>query len=162
MTIEIQKIRNVAKNYGVRVTNLEYGAESHSTASIHTAVWTMDYNNLPAPGVNNLQQVIPAGSTIVRALLRVVTAFAGGTSYTVGLAQADGTPISATGLFTAANLPLASLTPAGKLVTGTGALVGAVSSATLDGELVVAASGTFTAGRAEIIVEYLTPAAVPA
>lgn len=162
MAIEIQKIRNVAKNYGVRVTNLELGAESHRVASIHTAVWTMDYNNLPTPGVNNLQQIIPAGSTIVRALLRVVTAFAGGTSYTVGLAQANGTPISATGLLTAANLPLASLTPAGKLITGTGALVGTVSHATLDGELVVAASGTFTAGRAEIIVEYLTPAAVPA
>ena len=162
MAIEIQKIRNVAKNYGVRVTNLELGANTPSEALIHTAVWTMDYNNLPTPGLNNLQQIIPAGSTIVRALLRVVTAFAGGTSYTVGLAQGDGTPISATGLFTAANLPLASLTPAGKLVTGTGALVGTVSHATLNGELVVAATGTFTAGRAEIIVDYLTPAAVPA
>lgn len=162
MTIEIQKIRNVAKNYGVRITNLEYGAESPREALFHTAVWTMDYNNLPTPGLSNLQQIIPAGSTIVRALLRVVTAFVGGTSYTIGLAQADGTPISATGLFTAANLPLASLTPAGKLITGTGALVGTVSHATLNGDLVVAATGTFTAGRAEIIVDYMTPAARPA
>lgn len=101
--------------------------------------------------------VIPDKSFIVSARLQVLEAFAGGTSYDIGLVQTDGTAIDADGLFAA--LALASINGAGKTVAGAGALIGAVSSLTQNSQVKVAATGTFTAGRARLIVEYL-PASV--
>lgn len=100
--------------------------------------------------------VIPAKSFLVSARLEVLEAFAGGTSYDIGLVQTDGTAIDADGLFAA--LALASINGVGKWAVGAGALVGAVSSLTLDGQIKVAATGTFTAGRARLIVEYIPSA----
>lgn len=147
----------VLNHYGPRVTDQSFGGHQNTVNHVKTAVWQFTYDNLPDGATDNLALSIPANSTIVSAKLRVVTAFAGGTSYAVGLeTSADGV-IDADGLLTDANLPLASLTPAGKLLTGTGALVGTTIGASA-GELTVTATGTFTAGEAQVIVEYITPA----
>lgn len=151
-TLETMAIRNVKQNFGPRDTREDLGGNV-TPGIIHVARWEFNYDQLPVAGLSNLEQVIPAGSSIMSAKLIVKTAFAGGTSLTVGLRQKDGTVINDTGLVTAANAPLASLTPAGKVIVGTGALVNTTIGVN-PGELQVTAAGTFTAGRAEILVEY--------
>ena len=157
MTFETQAVRGVLNSYGPRVTDQSFGGHANTDNNVKTAVWQFTYDNLPDAAAHNLGLSIPAGSTIVSAKLLVVTAFAGGTSYTVGLEDSAGAAIDADGLLTAAQLATASLTPAGKLITGTGALVGTTIGASA-GELAVVATGTFTAAEAQVIVEYITPA----
>lgn len=126
---------------------------------LKTEVYVCDfrYDDLPAASsTDEGRLVIPAKSFIVSARLEVLEAFAGGTSYNIGTEQADGTDIDVDGLFAA--LALASIDTVGKWAVGAGALVGAVSSLTLDSHLVAVATGTFTAGRARLIVEYIPSA----
>jgi hypothetical protein len=156
MGIEIDSKRGVATSYGVRSTTGQYGSqESTKMGAIKSAMWTFAHNTLPTANTSKLQYVIPANATIVSARLIVDTAFTGGTSYTVGLQTAAGTAIDDDGLLTAAQLTVASnhLTE-GKVIVGSGALVGTTIGSTA-GELVVIASGTFTGGTGRIIVEYI-------
>jgi hypothetical protein len=154
MAIELDAKRGVATNYGVRTTTGQFGSqESTKMGVIKSAMWTFAWDKLPTASTSKLQYVIPAGATIVSARLIVDTAFSGGTSYTVGLQTAAGTAIDDDGFLTAAQLAVASLTD-GKVIVGSGALVGTTIGATA-GELVVIASGTFTAGAGRIILEYV-------
>lgn len=96
---------------------------------------------------------IPAGSKIVSAELYILTAFAGGTDLTVGLDRQDnGIAIDTDGLVDATDGAVANLT-ADNVVTGTGALVGA-SIGSNAGVIVVDDNGTFTAGKAKLVVTY--------
>ncbi len=124
----------------------------------------MDYSKLPAEtsvtdndGTNDAwndgDPYIPAGSLIVGAWLIVETAFAGGTSYNIGLSQKDGTVIDADGID--ASVATAALA-ANKAVICDGALVGGADLITADAYLKVAATGTFTAGKAKLVIEYIS------
>lgn len=117
-----------------------------------------DYANLPAVDANDVGILtIPAYAKIVSAELQVTTAFAGGTSYDIGLTQPDGTAIDADGLFAA--LATASINAKGKWALGAGALVGASIGAAA-GQVTAAATGTYTAGAATLFVKYKVPVAV--
>lgn len=155
MGIEIDSKRGVAASYGVRTPTGQYGSqESSKMGAVKSASWSFTFATLPVPGTSRLQFSIPANATIVRALFVTDTAFAGGTSYTVGLQTAAGVEIDNDGLLTAANLPLASINADGKTVVGSGPLINAGIGAAA-GELVVVATGTFTAGAGRVIVEYI-------
>lgn len=96
---------------------------------------------------------IPANAKIVSAEVFVTEAFAGGTSIIVGLdSRNTGIAIDSDGLVNATDGAVAKLT-AGAAVTGTGALVG-TAIGSVEGILTVTGSGTFTAGKAKILVEY--------
>lgn len=96
---------------------------------------------------------IPAGSYISRALLVVETAFAGGTSYDIGLYDEDGSAIDADGIDD--DIAVADL-GTDEVVDCDGTLVGGtVTIGSSNGYLVVAATGTFTAGKAKLFIEYL-------
>jgi hypothetical protein len=97
---------------------------------------------------------IPALSGIVSARFLVTTPFAGGTSYTVGLYTKAGAAIDADGLLTAAQLATANIDAAGDFIVGSGALVEATVGAA-DAYLLMAASGTFTAGKGRLVIEYI-------
>lgn len=125
----------------------------------------INYDNLPAEttdldndgtndGWSGADPYIPAGSFITQAVLIVETAFAGGTSYNFGLSQIDGTVIDADGLDAAvATADIA----ANKAVVMNGALVGGTATTgAADAYLKVAATGTFTAGKAKLVIEYIT------
>lgn len=165
MTLETDGIRGVTKNYGARKTDMKWGGRTDTDALIKLSSWTFDYNDLPDAANHNLGQSIPAGSTIVSARMRIITAFtstSGTTDLLVGLEQADGTVIDADGLIAAAQATQTAIGTAGNMVTGAGALVG-VSIGANAGELVVAPNvADLTAGRAEVLVEYMIPAALPA
>lgn len=95
---------------------------------------------------------IPAGSYITEASLIVETAFAGGTSYNIGLYNQAGAAIDADGIDAA--VATAALA-ANLAVACDGALVGGTALVTADAYLVVAATGTFTAGKAKLVIEYI-------
>ena len=158
MGIEIDAKRGVANSYGVRNTTGQYGAQQNSSGVIKSAIWDFTYLTLPAAGANNLQQVIPAGATVVSARLVVDTPFASTsttTDLTVGLQTSAGVEIDNDGLITAANATQTTIAVDGGVVTGTGALVGKSIGATA-GELVVAGTDTdLTAGAGRVIVEYI-------
>ena len=139
---------NVLNHYGPRGRDAKNGGQAKSTGQIKRAEWQFSYDDLPTYGATNLQFAIPANATIVSSKWITGTAWAGGTSLNVGLYQGNGTVIDADGLD-------AAITPttAGAVIDGNGALVGASIGANA-GELTVAATGTYTAGTATVIVEY--------
>lgn len=110
------------------------------------------FNGLPTYGVDKIVQAIPAKAHVDSVDFVVTTAFAGGTSYAVGLYKADGTAIDADGLVTDAAAALANLTPAGTVLHGGGALVG--TTLAYDSQVKVTATGTFTAGEGVIVVKF--------
>lgn len=165
MTMEKAVIRNVMKNYGPRTTDMKYGGRVDTDALFKVAVWDFNYDSLPTYGTTDLEHVIPAGSTIVRAYLRIITAFTSTSTTTdldVGLYTSAGVAIDADGLITVAEATQTAIGVANKLITGAGALVGLGIGAS-DGEVVVTPNvADLTAGRGQIIVEYLIPVASPA
>lgn len=137
-------------NYGVRKINEKFGGKQAEGVEQYIDL-VFEYNDLPVAG-SEMEALIPRHSLIVKAFLEVIVPFVGGTSYNIGLSKIDGTAIDADGLFAA--IATASLTPAGKWNLGAGALVGAGIGAD-PGVITVAATGTYTAGKARLIIEYI-------
>ena len=106
---------------------------------------------------------IPANSSILRAILVVSEAAAGGTSFVVGTQTVAGAEIDNDGIITATEGVLANVNTVGKRVYGAGAYVattaGTAGVGTADAYLYVATTGTFTAGKARLIIEYVPPLA---
>lgn len=166
MTFEADAKRLVLNHYGARNTNLKFGGRSLDVEGRQQkAIWRFNYNDLPAGATNNLGISLPANCTIISAKLNIITAFTSTsttTDLTVGLEQADGTDIDLDGLITAAQATQTTIAVAGSIIDGASgtpaALVGFTIGAAA-GELVVTPSvADLTAGRAEMIVEYLLPA----
>lgn len=160
MGFEVDSKRGVLKSYGVRTTNGKFGGVVDDDL-IKQAVWQFTYNDLPAGSTSNLSHSIPANSKILRAYLEVITAFTSTSTTTdlqVGLEKADGTDIDLDGLVTAVNADQTAIGTAGKLITGSGALVGATIGADA-GELVVTPTvADLLTGEARVVVDYLPPA----
>lgn len=158
MGFETDAKRGVLNHYGARETNMKYGGQQTSLDLVRKAVWDFSYDDLPDAAANNMGMVIPANATIVSAKLIIDTAFTSTsttTDLTVGLQQSDGTEIDNDGLVTAANADQTAIAVAGKVITGTGALVG-LSIGAAAGELVVAPNvADLTAGAGRVIVEYI-------
>lgn len=106
---------------------------------------------------------LPAYSSVLRVILLVTEAAAGGTSITLGTYTLAGSAISATSLITATEGVLANLDTVGARVYGAGALVSATaetaSVGSADAFLALSTVGTFTAGKGRIIIEYIDPQA---
>lgn len=172
MSYEADSKRGVQVLYGPVSTQGKFGRSENSDGREKVLEYVFSYDALPVPGTSYIQAQIPAYAKILDCTLEVLTAFAGGTSYAIGLAQADGTEIDNDGLFT--GLATASINARGKVVRGDGVLVpytyvktsdaGAEQDALLPayvsigsaaGELKVVATGTFTAGKAKVRIKYL-------
>lgn len=145
--------RRAATHYGVRdIENLL--PSEHVTHEGHVVQHIVyNFDDLPASGLDAAILRIPANSRITGATLRVITAFAGGTSYVIGLEQADGTVIDADGVF--ASFLTAAIDAVGETVVAGGALVANTAGiGTAAAQVVVTATGTFTAGKAVLELEY--------
>lgn len=113
--------------------------------------WKFSYDDLPADDDgNDMLAYIPADSFIEAVYLKIDTAWTGGTSLDIGLAQQDGTVIDADGLDAALDVTALS---AGAIVDCDGALVGA-SVGGDNAVLEITESGTHTAGEATLVVRY--------
>ena len=101
-----------------------------------------------------LDPVIPAGSTITRAVAVTKEAAAGGTSINIGLYNAStDAAVDADGVFAAA--ALADFAAVGDTVQGAGALVGSgLGTSANDTRVGIVPTGTFTAGKVKVFIEY--------
>ena len=160
MAIENSAGLGVVNHYGPRETTAKYGGEYGTKNSVKTVEYEFTYDDLPDNDTSALNYSIPANARILSAKFIVDAAWtstSGTTDLTVGLEQSDGTVIDADGLLTAVNLADASIEDAadvGRVVTGSGALVGQ-SIGSNAGELVVAGTAAdLTGGAARVIVEY--------
>ena len=116
--------------------------------------FTSDLNNDGTlNGFNIGDAGLPDGAHITKATLMVTVAFAGGTSYNIGTYTVAGSAIDADGIDAA--IALTAIDAVGDVILCDGAQVGG-TLLTADGYLVVAATGTFTAGAAKLVVEYMT------
>lgn len=111
------------------------------------------YYDMDSAAANVKSAVIPAGAVITSATISVSEAFVGGTSVDVGTIGTDGTAADADAIDTVLT---ANLTK-GAVVEADGAAVGKMVAA--DVNLTFATTGTFTAGRASVFVEYIMPSA---
>jgi hypothetical protein len=147
---------NAATQYGPRGFETQLPAQYVSSQGDKVQSITFSYDTLPSASTNDDSVLlIPANSYVVSAILRVTTAFAGGTSYNIGLEETDGTAIDVDGLFAA--LALAAIDAVGETAIGGGALIGlAAGTGSAAGQVVFAETGTFTAGEATLEVVYRT------
>ena len=166
MAYETDSKRGVQNHFGARKTNQKFGGASlDGSGRKYVARWRFNYDDLPAGATSNLGVSIPANSTILSAKLNIITAFASSSSttdLTVGLEQADGTDIDLDGLITAAQATQTTIAVANSVIDGASGTAAALINTTIGsaaGELVVTPTvADLTAGRAELVVEYLLPA----
>lgn len=145
--------RRAATHYGTReiedVLPSKYASSQGSTTLVHT----FSFDDLPVVGLDEAILRIPGNARIIKATLRVLTAFAGGTSYDIGLTEPDGTAIDADGIDD--DILTAAINVVGETVLCNGALVNNLDGiGTEDGQVVVVATGTFTAGKAVLEIQY--------
>lgn len=154
----------VYSHFGPRSTNEKVGGVQNVGGRFKDIVYKITYDDLPGGSTDDAVAYVPIGARIIDCWFDVTTAFAGGTSYTVGLEQSDGTTaIDADGLFAGLILADIDATQVDPLVaslygastpSAAGALIGS-TPLTVNGYLVMAATGTFTAGAANVILRYL-------
>lgn len=139
-------------HFGPLDTDQKRGAVVAGVGKTKQVEYVFSYDDLPADDDGNEMLIrIPAHSFIEAAYLKVGTAWAGGTNINIGLAQTDGTVIDADGIDAA--IATASLT-ANAIIDCDGALIGASVGAN-DAVLEVTDTGTYTAGTATLVIEYL-------
>ena len=141
----------VRNHYGERAVSEKFGGQVSTSGKTKEMSWTFSYDDLPSYGQGKMEVAIPANAIIKAAYIKVKTAFAGGTSYNFDLYEADGTVIDADGIDS--GVLVAALSDNAWIVCD-GALVGATIGSAA-GQLTIAATGTFTAGEAEVFVEYI-------
>jgi len=141
-------------HYGTREIDELYPQQYNQQGGVKTHSITWAFDSLPAVSLNDsIVQTIPANAHISKATIRVLEGFVGGTSYNVGLYETDGTVIDADGIDAA--VATAALSAVGETVLCDGALVGnTAGTGTAAGQVVIAATGTYTAGRAVLEIEY--------
>ena len=184
MAVEYTGSGAVRKNYGPILspsTKPDPAAAVESTSGNFKEVEIrFDYTNLPAvsaaSAADAVKNALPAYAAITQAFLVVEQTWVGGTSLEVGtVKQSDGTAVDADGIIPAAVGVTANLVT-GYVIAGRGVQVleapDAAGTAHVDGDGVYAAAatgpictvasllsvvavGTFTAGRARLVVRYL-------
>ena len=117
-------------------------------------------NNGTNDGVTDEEMFIPQGSTVLSARGFTKEIAAGGTSFTLGTYTKAGATTDADGLINATNGAIANMGAIGEFIIGTGdQLADATGEVGLasDGYLAVTTSGTYTAGKLTVIIEYVPP-----
>lgn len=143
--------RRAATHYGRRNIEGKFGSGHAISQGTERAEFTFSFDDLPVFDIDALALRLPENSIMKRAVLKVVTPFAGGTSLAVGTVQADdGTVIDADGLIAAT--VTANIDAVGDVVVGAGAQLD--SNVLLQSQVAVVAVGTFTAGKAILTVDY--------
>ena len=173
MGLEVDGKRVVMNHYGPRKSDgLKLGGQT-GVFNTKFAEWVFDFNDLPSPDADNdMQYIIPAGSLILGATWKNITAGVTGTvTYSSGLNAADNSAPGTDdpdGIFTTSQTTDAlRKKAAGTVVSGFHSTAGIGSPAAqigttlaVDSTLeVTAGDTTATAGRFQVIIEYQSPSA---
>lgn len=145
---------HAATHYGAREIEARLPSKYAGANGKNVLAITFSFDDLPVASLDKANLALPANAYIESATLRIIDVFAGGTSYLIGLEEEDGTTIDADGISGAA-LILAEMDAIGDSVALTGALVGLlVGIGSAAGQVVIAATGTYTAGKAVLEITY--------
>lgn len=148
--------------FGTLDSKNPHGSTVRTEGNIETHSMILDFDNLPAAGT--IARVtkgipIPARSLIHQATLRVIVAWtaAGAATLTIGLEQSDGTDIDINGIDDV--IAITVIDAIGDVVQCNGAQVGGLVDIGADDGFITTtvATGPFTAGQAELTVEYSRP-----
>jgi hypothetical protein len=143
-----------ATHYGTREIEAKLPSKYAGALGSKKLAITFSFDDLPVASLDAANLAIPANAYIKSASLTVIDVFAGGTSYLIGLEETDGSTIDADGISGSA-LALTEMDGIGDRVALDGALVGLlVGIGAAAGNVVVAATGTYTAGKAVLEIEY--------
>ncbi len=143
-----------ATHFGIREIEDVLGSKYAGSNGVNVLSHTFSFDDLPVASLDEANLSLPANCFIESVSLRVITAFAGGTSYLIGLAETDGTTIDADGISGAA-LALTEMDAIGDNVECDGALVNLLVGIGADlGQVEVVATGTYTAGKAVLEIRY--------
>ena len=145
---------HAASHYGPREIEDVLGSKYAGANGVNILAHTFSFDDLPVASLDEANQKLPANCFIESVSLRVITAFAGGTSYLIGIETPAGGTIDADGISGPA-LALTEMDAIGDNVACTGALVGLlVGIGTAEAQVVVAETGTYTAGKAVLEIRY--------
>jgi hypothetical protein len=127
-----------------------------------TVTFTSDLNNDGTlEGFNSGDCYLPAYASILRVMIFVKVAAAGGTSIKLGTFTQAGAAIDDDGLITATEGVKANLDTIGARTFGNGAYVATTaetaSIGSADAYLGITGAGTWTAGKLRIVIEYVCP-----
>ena len=152
----------LAVGFGARDSKNDNGASVRTEGNVEIFSMDLDWEYLPAaagtaPSSKSIP--IPANSVIHRATLRVSEAFtsAGATTLSIGLINSAGTAIDQDGID--ATIAKTVIDAVGDVVQCDGALVGGTATiGTADGYISCSVgTGPYTAGMAELTIEYSKP-----
>lgn len=146
--------------FGTRDVEDLRGGVINSASNIQEHVIEFDYDDLPDGSTEGSYLQIPSGAVPIDAYLETVTGFTGGTSYDIDLVDTAGSAIGSGtdklwDLLAIADINVANERSVASTHAGTNsgnALNVALASA---GMVKVTAAGTFTAGKARIVIRYM-------
>jgi hypothetical protein len=155
----VNRARSVSTAGEVRQIVIDYDLRRIDAG---TTYFPADLNNDGTnDGFSDKDVRLPANASVLRVTMVAKTAAVGGTSWTLGTYQRDGTVISATSLITATEGVTANQNAVGKRLYGNGALVattaGTAGVGTVPAFLALSVVGTFTGGTGKIVIEYVEP-----
>lgn len=157
----INKLRAVDTDGLVKEVVYDYDLTKIPTGK---TAYTYDNNNDGTNDCFGLGDVfLPANASVLDVVVLPTVTAVGGTSFTLGTYQLNGTAISANSLVTAteavtANLGIGTLTRgAGALNAYTVAETGTAGVGSVDGYVAMTVTGTFTAGKGRILIRYIDP-----
>lgn len=159
----VQSSIGAAQNYGPRTTNEGLPACIADARGVtRELVLPFSYDQLALPGSINADvdaavALIPANALLKAAYLKVTVDFETGTSavLNVGTELEDGTTVSATAIYAAV---ASTALDVGDWPVAGGAVVGATVGTAAVQLSVTQTVGTFTAGEATLIIEYIDKA----
>lgn len=127
-----------------------------------TPSYTTDLNNDgTVDGFSDGDVYLPPNAAVKDVMVVTKVGAAGGTSFTLGTYQQNGTAISANSLITATEGVIANITSAGQKLYGAGALTsntaGTAGVGTGQAFIALNVTGTFTAGTGRVIITYIDP-----
>lgn len=143
--------------FGTRDSSNENAATVRTEGNIEVLQFPLNYDNMPASGTapSSKSIPVPANASILRGNFRVTEAWVGGTNIDFGTMTSAGVAIDDDGYDAA--VATAALT-LNAVIDFDGALMtGDASVGTADAYFGTVVTGTYTAGKGVVTIEYLKP-----
>jgi len=165
MSFEDSAGLSVRNSYGHRTTNNRFGGALPGNGAIRQLEYVFSYDDLPAASTSEMEHLIPDNSTILEVYIYALEAFTGGTSYDIDLVDTAGGAIGSGedklyDALTTAEMTTIGETNLSSLHSGTNSGDALNIQITEPSQLQVVATGTFTAGKARVVIDYIPYKAV--
>ena len=152
----------VRNHYNAREVDDKFGGDPKTEGVIRQTEWTFSYDDLPVSGLGQMEKLIPDNSWIKDCYIETIEAFVGGTSYDIDLVTTAGGAIGSGedklfDLLATAEVNVVGEWRSSRTHGGTNSANALDIAVVSPAQLQVVATGTFTAGKARMIIEYMVP-----